>query len=135
LKNIDVFNVAALEILHQRVNSFPVNLELDSGKIAIAVTKYFEEPKKISELFAHFCNLDEICLHTIRWLRDEEFIRVIEDSNNDSYLVVISQKGLQAINKSPSITGDKKSFKEIFNNGLSSLPFSVASGLMTEFFK
>lgn len=48
---------------------------------------------------------------------------------------VISQKGLNAISRTPSVIDDKKSFKEVFKNGLSSVPFNVASGLMTEFFK
>ncbi len=139
MQNIDVFNFAALEILHQCIDSFPVDLELESGRIALAVTNYFEEPKNDDESLEQFTNVDEICMSTIWWLNDEGFIRVKNQNQNQNLdgpcTVVISQKGLNAINRVPSIINDKKSFKEAFKNGLSSVPLNVASGLMIEFFK
>jgi hypothetical protein len=135
LQNIDVFNFAALEILHQCIDSFPVDLELDSGRIALAVTNYFEEPKNYDESLEQFTNLDEICMYTLWWLKDEGFIRVKKQNTDGLCTAVISQKGLNAINRVPSIINDKKSFKEAFKNGLSSVSFNVASGLMIEFFK
>jgi hypothetical protein len=135
LQNIDVFNFAALEILHQCIDSFPVDLELDSGRVAVAVANYFEEPKDSDESLEQFTNLDEICMYTLWWLKDEGFIRVKEENTDGCCTAVISQKGLNAINRVPSIINDKKSFKEAFKNGLSSVPLNVASGLMIEFFK
>lgn len=135
LQNIDIFNFAALEILHQCIDSFPVDLELESGKIAIAVAEYFESPRNNDESCEHFAKLDEICMYTLWWLRDEGFIRAKNETDHGSCSVVISQKGLNAINRSPSIIDEQKSFKDFFKDGLASLPFNVASGMMTEFFK
>jgi hypothetical protein len=135
LQNIDVFNFAALEILHQCIDSFPVDLELDSGRIAIAVATYFKEPRDYDESLEQFTDLDEICMYTLWWLKDEGFIRVKKENADGCCTAVISQKGLNAINRVPSIIKDKKSFKEAFKNGLSSVPLNVASGLMIEFFK
>lgn len=135
MQNIDVFNFASLEILHQCIDSFPIYLEVDSGKIALAVSNYFEDPKNYDDSLEQFTNVDEICMYTIFWLKDEGFIRVKNENIDEPYTVVISQKGLNAINRVPSSINDKKSFKEVFKNGLSSVPLNVASGLMIEFFK
>ncbi len=135
MQNLDVFNFATLEIFHRCIENFPIDVEIDPTQIALAVADYFEVPKSAEETFTHFSNLDQICMHAVWWLRDEGFVRTKSEMMSGTSSVIITQKGLNALNSSPSILENKKSFKDLFYAGLTNLPFNVASGVMTEFFK
>lgn len=135
MNNIDVFNCAAMEIFHLCLENFPIQLNVEPTEIALEVSKFFQLSENNQRLQDEFSNIDLICQHALWWLRDENYIRISSQTMDGSCSIVMTEKGLNAINKSPEALENKKSFKDIFYNGFSTLPFTVASGVMTEFFK
>jgi hypothetical protein len=134
MNNLDVFNIASLEIFHCCLDTFPLPTELITVDLAVNISGYFESPKNDESYQSHFDNLDDTIHETISWLKHEGFL-VDKGSSMDSYAVVLSQKGLNAVNSVPRFLESKKSFKDYFSSGLSNLPFNIASGVMVEFFK
>ena len=124
-----------MEIFHLCLENFPISFEVEPSQIAIDVSGYFELAESNQEFFNEFTNIDQVCQHALWWLRDENYIRITDQMMDGSCSIVMAEKGLIAINKIPKTLDNKKSFKDIFYTGLSTLPFSVTSGVMTEFFK
>jgi hypothetical protein len=135
MQNIEAFNFAALEVLHCCLETFPVRANLVPKDISKLVAQFFEVPNKSEEIFAQLTNFDDICLNTIWWLRDEGFIDIKSQIMDGTCDAVLTQKGLNALNAVPSLLNNKKTFRELFYGGLTSLPINVASGAMIEFFK
>ncbi len=134
MNNLDVFNFATMEIFHICLENFPIDVEVEPYDIASAVFNYFQHPESEIEFSEQYENIEQICLHSLWWLRDENYIRLSNQDMDGSCNIVLAEKGLIAVNKVPKVLDNKQSFKDVFYNGLSSLPFSVASGVMTEFF-
>ena len=131
MKNMDVFNLIALEIFHQSLDTFPIPVNSSWAKVAESVKGYLE----IVDEQAESQELLEQVMYTVWWLRDEQFIVLKRDTINGQFTASLTQKGLNAVNSSPSSLESKSSFKELFNKGLSNISSSVASGVMVEFFK
>ncbi|EGR0190294.1 hypothetical protein FXF09_17155 [Vibrio cholerae] len=134
MRNLDIFNCAAIEILHLSLDSFPSSAEIDPNKIAITVRGYFldNEFSDINESI-----IVDKCSDTLAWLVSENYLVV-----NDEYLdapssVVLTQKGLNALNVKTKLldSTDSKNFTEHFKGGLAQLPFNAVSSLMVDFFK
>lgn len=124
-----------MEIFHLCLENFPIQIKVEPTEIALEVSEFFQLSENNQELHDEFTNIDQVCQHALWWLRDENYIRISSQMMDGSCSIVMTEKGLNAINKSPDALETNKSFKEIFYNGLSTLPFTVASGVMTEFFK
>ena len=124
-----------MEIFHICLEHFPISKNVKPSKIGINVSAYFEISKDSTELFNNFTNIDEICQHSLWWLRDENYIRISSQMMDGTCSIVLAEKGLVVLNQIPSVLGNKKSFKDLFFTGLSTLPSNVTSSVMTEFFK
>jgi hypothetical protein len=76
------------------------------------------------------------CYCTVKWLEQERFLIIKQALQSGGCSVILTQKGLKALNAIPSFAdSQKKSFGEYFTDGVKSVPFSVVSGLMSDFFK
>jgi len=131
VNNMDVFNLIALEVFHLSLESFPIPVDTSRKKIAESVSGYLE----IIESKADEKILEDQVGYTVWWLRDEQFITLKREALNGSFSASLTQKGLNAVNSNPQALETKKSFRELFYQGLANLPFTVASGTMVEFFK
>jgi hypothetical protein len=134
MDSIDVFNIAAMEIMHECVNKFPVPVALSGKDISNVVEGFFSTPESTEEIFEHLVKIEEICRYTIVWLTQEDFL-IEHSSNMSSYSVTLSQKGLNTLNTAPSSIEEKGTFRALISKGLSAFSTSAASGLMVEFFK
>ncbi|HCM0846515.1 TPA: hypothetical protein N2782_004570 [Vibrio parahaemolyticus] len=134
MRNLDIFNCAAIEILHLSLESFPSPAEIEPEKIAETVKAYFldNEFKDISELM-----IVEKCRDTLDWLASEKYLVVNEEYFDGPSTVVLTQKGLNAVNVKTKLldASESKGFTEHFKGGLVQLPFNAVSGLMVDFFK
>ena len=135
LDNIDVFNCAAMEIFHICLENIPVSVEVNPTELAVEVSGYFELSESNQEFSNQFQNIDQICSYTLQWLRDENYIRISDQMMDGGCDIVMTEKCLNTINKIPNILDNKKSFRTFFHTGLSTLPFTVASNVISEFFK
>ena len=131
---IDLFNVAALEVLNKCVSVFPLPAKFKSSEIATAISGYYPELEKPEEIFAQLCALEDICENTVSWLIEERFISD-RGSSRSGFSITLTQKGLNALNKVPASLDGRSNFRNVFKKGMSALSVNVASGLMVEFFK
>ncbi|GAA0819466.1 hypothetical protein GCM10009111_23490 [Colwellia asteriadis] len=134
IDNIDAFNITAMEIFQQSLSCFPIPVNIDSIELAKVVIEFFETPKNNSDFQDTFSFLTDTADETLNWLHFEGFIR---KCNSDSFgtTIVLTSKGLNAVNGTPSSVDDKKSFKEIFKLGLTNTTVATVAGVMVEFFK
>ncbi|EJL6275397.1 hypothetical protein O1C12_003501 [Vibrio cholerae] len=133
MRNLDIFNCAALEIMNASLEKFPLITSIDPQKIAKAVTEYFDK-QSLEDLTER--ELFMTCYSTVKWLEQEHFLIIKQELRSGESSVILTQKGLNALNAIPSFAdSQKKSFGEYFTDGVKSVPFSVISGLMSDFFK
>lgn len=134
MRSIEIFNCAALEIMNFSLEKFPVFIDIEPEMVAKSIIGYFYE-KYIADITQK--ELSIICFSTIMWLAQEGFITIRQTYSNGKCSIVLTQKGLNALNSVPNFanTDAKKSFGEYFKEGLANLPFSMINGLMSEFFK
>lgn len=135
LDNVDIFNCAAMEIFHICLENIPISIEVDPTELALEVAGYFKLSDSDQEFSNQFQNIDQVCLYTIWWLRDENYIRIGDQMMDGACNIVMTEKCLNTINKIPNILDNKKTFRNFFHTGLSTLPFTVASSVISEFFK
>ena len=134
IDNIDAFNITAMEIFHQSLEYFPIPININSDEMARVLFEYFKISEDDYELQGSLDLLNQTVDQTIIWLKSEGFIK--DCGSNDLYAsIVLTRKGLNAINAVPISIEDKKSFKEIFKSGVAKASVSTATGLMVEFFK
>ncbi|MCE7568210.1 hypothetical protein LZS85_18975, partial [Aliivibrio fischeri] len=135
VKKSDVFNCAVVEIFHLCLENFPIDSEIVTGSLAIKVMEYFEDNLSDEDFFYQFTDVEKVCTYTLAWLKDEGYIR-FNAYNGGEYRAILTEKGLNASNSSVHANLSKKSsFKDIFSEGISKVPFSVLSAVMVEFFK
>lgn len=132
MNNLDVFNCAVLEILHLSLNKFPIPVDVEPKVVVEAISNYFDENNfenyNASEMLAASQN-------TIFWLAQESFIVIKQSYSSGKCTILLTQKGLVALNVVPSIINENKSFAQHFKEGLYKLPISIVPTLMSEFFK
>ncbi len=119
--------------MHASLETFPVAANIDPCEIAKIVTEYFEsnDSDDLSDK-----SLFKTCFSTIMWLAQEEFIIIKQSLVSGECSVVLTQKGLNALNSVPAFAeSEKKSFGQYFIDGIKTIPFTVVSSLMTDFFK
>lgn len=136
MDNIDVFNIASLEIMHLCLAKFPVPVLLADEVIAETVLGYFDILKDESEhnLSKNACW--EICGYTIIWLRNESYIEFRDtDLGMDGYNATLTSKGLNTLDAIPTSLNDKITFKDLFRKGVSSIPSALVTSVMTQYFK
>ena len=134
MTNTDVFNAATMEIFHECSVNFPRSTEIETVALTQVVLEYFEVLEDDSELNDLFSEIEETIFSTIVWLKDEGYLKDTW-SNDNSFVVVLTQKGLNAINATPNVLDKSSSFKDYFIQGLTNLPFTTVSGVMVDFFK
>lgn len=134
MRNLDIFNCAALEIMHLSLLSFPSSVEISAQGIGETVRSYFSDNSlaDISE-----SEISEKCRDTLDWLASENYLVLTEEYLDEDPSVVLTQKGLNAVNATPDFSGssDSKPFSEHFKSGLTQLPLATVSSLMVDFFK
>lgn len=133
MRNLDIFNCAALEIMHTSLEKFPNIVSLNPKDIAARVRDYFiknEENDLDSQSLFHTCHA------TIKWLNQEGFIIIEKEFQSGECRIVLTQKGLNTLNSVPTFAdSEKKSFGQYFLEGAKPLPFSLMGNLMSDFFK
>ena len=135
MKNLDIFNLAALELFHLCLEKFPVQVRIDANQISNVLSGYYDLPESSVESFNQIVNIKEICQHTIYWLREEGFIRTSSETLDGTCYVNITQKGLSAMNRLPSSINENRTFRDIFYSGLSGVASGAASSVMADFLK
>ncbi|MBT0029632.1 hypothetical protein J4H40_09325 [Vibrio alginolyticus] len=134
MRNLDIFNCAAVEILHLSLESFPSPAEIDPEEIAETVKGYFldNEFSAVNESL-----LNEKCNDTLSWLASENYLVVNDEYYDVPSTAILTQKGLNAVNAKTTLldSANSKQFSEHFKGGLIQLPFSAVSSLMVDFFK
>jgi hypothetical protein len=134
MDNIDFFNITALEVFHLCLKEFPSSTGIDTTEVRNTVTGYFSDIELEGTVKLTSRQLDDRIFDSIDWLISEGFL-VDKGSSDSGYVVGLTQKGLNTLNKSPTSINNSKSFRQVFNDGLMSISKSVASGIMVEFFK
>lgn len=133
MRNLDLFNCAALEIMHTSLEKFPNIVSVDPNDIAARVKDYFienEESDLDSQALFHTCHA------TIKWLNQEGFIIIEQTFISGKCRIVLTPKGLNALNSVPTFAdSEKRSFGQYFLEGVKPLPFSLMGNLMVDFFK
>ncbi|HAS6144957.1 TPA: hypothetical protein I7118_22210 [Vibrio vulnificus] len=133
MRNLDIFNCAALEVMHTSLEHFPKTASVDPNLIATRVKDYFTDGED-SDLTDRA--LFTTCHATIKWLNQERFIIVEQELLSGVCRIVLTQKGLNALNSVPKFAdSERKSFGQYFIEGIKPIPFSLMSNLMADFFK
>ncbi|HDZ3738574.1 TPA: hypothetical protein RSW51_004280 [Vibrio vulnificus] len=133
MRNLDIFNCAALEIMHTSLEHFPKAASVDPNLIATRVKDYFTDVED-SDLTDRA--LFTTCHATIKWLNQERFIIVEHELLSGVCHIVLTQKGLNALNSVPKFAdSERKSFGQYFIEGIKPIPFSLMGNLMADFFK
>lgn len=133
MKSIDIFNVISFEVFYRCLDSFPVPLFISSKELAGRIKYCLGELISTSEIK----DLDDKSYHTLMWLRDEGYITSL-GAAGDGFTVVLSQKGLTALNVMPvSLSGENSdtSFGDKISEGIENVAVNTLTGLMIEFFK
>ncbi|EJV2652734.1 hypothetical protein N6393_004414 [Vibrio vulnificus] len=130
---MDIFNCAALDVMHSSLEKFPNVVSVSPSEIATRVRDYFAdngESDLDSQALFHTCHA------TIKWLNQEGFIIIEQAFMSGECRIVLTQKGLNALNSVPKFAdSEKKSFGQYFLEGVKPLPFSIMGNLMADFFK
>ncbi|EGQ9313600.1 hypothetical protein V9657_004621 [Vibrio vulnificus] len=130
---MDIFNCAALDVMHSSLEKFPNVVSVSPSEIATRVRDYFVdngESDLDSQALFHTCHA------TIKWLNQEGFIIIEQAFMSGECRIVLTQKGLNALNSVPKFAdSEKKSFGQYFLEGVKPLPFSIMGNLMADFFK
>lgn len=133
MRNLDIFNCAALDVMHSSLEKFPNVVSVSPSEIATRVRDYFVdngESDLDSQALFHTCHA------TIKWLNQEGFIIIEQAFMSGECRIVLTQKGLNALNSVPKFAdSEKKSFGQYFLEGVKPLPFSIMGNLMADFFK
>lgn len=133
MSNLDIFNCAALDVMHTSLENFPNVVKVNPKEIATRVRDYFLDN---GESTLDSQALINTCHATIKWLSQEEFIIIEQASMSGEYRIVLTQKGLNALNSVPKFAdSEKKSFGQYFLKGVKPVPFSIMGNLMADFFK
>ncbi len=133
MRNLDIFNCAALDVMHTSLEKFPNVVSVNPSKIATRVRDYFIDNGE-NDLDAQA--LFHTCHATIKWLNQEGFIIIEQAFMSGECRIILTQKGLNALNSVPKFAdSEKKSFGQYFLEGVKPLPFSIMGNLMADFFK
>ncbi|WP_102385068.1 hypothetical protein BCU19_15045 [Vibrio cyclitrophicus] len=132
MRNLDIFNSAALEIMHTSLENFPNFISVDPNVIGKRVKDYFSDDES-NDLTDK--SLFHTCHATIKWLNQEHFIVIQHENLAGVCRLTLTQKGLNALNSVPKFAdGEKKSFGQYFVDGIKPIPFSLMVNLMADFF-
>lgn len=134
MDSIDIFNIAALEVMSQSLKHFPIPIDVSHKQVAKVLEGFLAIPNEYEESFEHFAKLEQISEYTILWLINEGFI-IDKGSCDTAYRVTLSNKGLNALNSTPAALSDKKPLRDKVKEGLSRVTVSSASTIMVELFK
>ncbi|HAS8552070.1 hypothetical protein [Vibrio vulnificus] len=133
MRNLDIFNCAALDVMHTSLEKFPNVVSVNPNEIATRVRDYFVDNGE-NDLDSQA--LFQTCHATIKWLNQEGFIIIEQAFMSGECRIVLTQKGLNALNSIPKFAdSEKKSFGQYFLEGVKPLPFSIMGNLMADFFK
>jgi len=136
MDNIDVFNIASLEIMHLCLDKFPVPALLNDEMIAETVLGFFDILNDESENHLNKNACWEICGYTIIWLRNEGYIEFRgSECGMGGSSATLTSKGLNTLDAIPTSLNDKITFKELFRKGVSSVPSALVASVMTQYFK
>ncbi|TKF14606.1 hypothetical protein FCV43_19515 [Vibrio genomosp. F6] len=134
MRNLDIFNCAALEVMHAGLDKFPVPTDVAPTEIAERVKDYFESNDD-GELNSQ--ELFKACYATVKWLEQEGYLIINHETLRESICnVTLTQKGLNALNSIPTFDkSENKSFGQYFIKGIKPISASVVGNLMTDFFR
>jgi hypothetical protein len=128
--NIEVFDIASLEILRLCLDDFPIPVNLKAEDIASAVLEFYPDnyfddqpPGKLRDL----------CQHTIYWLHKEQIILVEVINDIDRPKGTLTREGLALLNRVPS-TISESTFRDVISKGLSNIPVALVSGVVAQLF-
>jgi hypothetical protein len=133
--NMDKFNIAVIELFHACLENFPIPTKISSERLTYKINEYFEEPESGFHEAAQYSLNEQVCSNTITWLVNEKFITIVEKVEL-LFSITLTQKGLNAVNSVPSsLESNNESYKDIFLKGAIGVPISIATNVITEFFK
>ncbi|MGC7893545.1 hypothetical protein [Vibrio anguillarum] len=135
MNNLDVFNVAVLEILYRCVDSVPVKVLIKPRTVALDVSNYFDVPDRENEYSPEMMRIEKITINTILWLKEEGFINTVGECLDGSVHATLSMKGLNAINRVPDSLNDTKSFKQLIYEAVPAQSLSGVCSLVSELFQ
>ncbi|WP_299665083.1 hypothetical protein [uncultured Psychromonas sp.] len=130
MDNIEVFDVASLEILRLCLDDFPIPVFLKAEDIASAVLEFYPE-NYFDEQPAG--KLRDLCQHTIYWLNKERIILVEVINDRDRPKGTLTRKGLVLLNRVPS-TISEPTFRDVISKGLSNIPAALVSSIVAQLF-
>jgi hypothetical protein len=114
MQNIELFNLAAKEILGMCYESFPNRVKVDSKKIANKVLKYYDRSElnedKVNEIV-------KVCHSTAEWLEQANYIWVRFKAGNEFNSVTLTPKALELLNLMPEALKVQESLGSILMKG------------------
>lgn len=114
MQNIELFNLAAKEILGICYESFPNRVKVDSYKIANNVFKYYDH----SELDKDKANeIVTVCHSTVEWLEQANYIWVRFKAGNEFNSVTLTPKAFELLNLMPEALKVQESLGSILMKG------------------
>ncbi|MEZ8899737.1 hypothetical protein [Vibrio alginolyticus] len=116
MDRIEFFNVIAAEIFHRSLETFPVPTEVNYDQIGQISLGYFPEPST-EELFDVIVDAPNSAQHALLWLEREGFIS-ISQKGFDSCFIVMTLKGLNAVNSVPKNIEQREPFIVALKKGV-----------------
>ena len=129
MDNIEVFDIASLEIMRLCLDDFPIPVNLKAEDIASTVLEFYPENYFDSQPAG---KLRELCQHTIFWLNNEQIISV-EVVDIQRPKGTLTREGLALLNRVPN-TISEPTFRDLISKGLSSIPVALVSGVVAQLF-
>ncbi|EOX3340326.1 hypothetical protein ACPFTU_003698 [Vibrio cholerae] len=133
MDRIEFFNVIAAEIFHRSLETFPVPTEVNYDQIGDISRGYFTEVPT-EELFDVIVDSHNSAQHALFWLEREGFISISE-KGFDSCYIVMTLKGLNAVNSVPEKIEQREPFIVALKKGVKSIGINVVPVMMTELFR
>ena len=129
MKNTDIFNIISFEIFYRCLDEFPSPAYFSIEDVANQVHSYcsgLSSPPDKKRIESKVSN-------TTIWLKQEGYL-VDRGSGDTGFSVVLSERGLHALNLKPSSLSSNESFGDRISQGISNISEGTLSGLMVEFF-
>ncbi|NMH64967.1 hypothetical protein [Shewanella salipaludis] len=114
MQNIELFNLAAKEILGMCYESFPNRVQFDSYKITNKVVNYYDH----SELNAGKAEeISKVCHSTAEWLEQANYIWVRMKAGNEFHSVTLTPKAFELLNLMPESLKIQESLGSVLMKG------------------
>lgn len=113
MQNIELFNLAAKEILGMCYESFPNRVSFKDIGITEKVLQYYD----LSEFEGREHDVGKVCLSTAKWLRQANYIWVEREIGNEFNSVTLTPKAFELLNLMPQSLIAQESIGSMLMNG------------------